>query len=460
MADPFEVSPEALRTATELVEMARENTPDKLTALKQKIGTVDNDTFEQFAKKIEEQKIALNNEIREGLRERAARLTNLETRLRVLKQLGIPEKSDAPKKSFSEQVKSGVASLPGLFGKGFDLIKTSFGKGFDAVKNLRGRDVKRGALIAISFIEKAPGVLVSLITGGGFLSSFANFIPSFNFANRKLAEMDIEDTIAKNKKEGETIEFSGISSAEFTAFQALEKLKAAKGETVPVLADLVKNYIELQRKNAPGQPIRIRLSELQSMDELKAKVAEKETADKATTIATSLNLSDVRFDETKTSIESGILYASTKDIEGNAVRKGSNLEKLLEIRKQLPSATSIVLAETNGIELSWTGSEKIARVSPNTAVSLTSAETLLAKPAPSKFNTILMKNGGRALDTITYTLTESKDLLTVPNNPQVLKALEDKLEAIPFTGIDLNKGATWKLINGEFVPESLTPLNS
>lgn len=459
MVDPFEISPEATSKAKELVEMARENTPEKLRDLKQQLSSVEDDTLEQFAKEIEAQKISLNNEIINGLRERTLKLSNLETRVKILRQFGIEQKAEAPK-TFVESVKSGISGIPGLFGKGFDLLKTGFGKGIDFAKNIRGRDLKRGALIGISFIEKAPGVLVSLISGNSFIGSFANLLPSFNFANRKLAEMDIEDAIAKQKQGSETITFTGITRDEFTAFEAAQKQKSAKGEKTLSFDAMVQKYLELQRKNSPGAPISVTLSGIQFTDELKSKVAAKETSTRQEQIAQTLGVSDVRFDSTKTSVENGIVYASEKDLDGTTVKKGSALESLLSAKNQLPSATNVILTDKGGVELSWETDAKTARVSKATDIDLTSVEKILAKPKPTKFNTMVIKNGGRALDTISYTLSDDKDVLTVPNNPLILAALQDKLEAIPFTGIDAAKGATWKLQNGEFVLQSPIELKS
>jgi len=116
-------------------------------------------------------------------------------------------------------------------------------KGFsEGLRNLKGRDLERSFYNLLAFFGKMgqaiPGV------------SYLPIGLVLKFGERRVAEMDVQDTINEKRFAGEKITFAGISSAEWDRWTAANAERARTGQPVPLLPELTKTYIDsLRREN-------------------------------------------------------------------------------------------------------------------------------------------------------------------------------------------------------------------
>ncbi len=218
------------------------------TNLRKEIEQATLDELNELAKLIlEKRQPEVNMHVREVIAERRRKLeenkgfdtslSKIESRLYLARLLEIR----SPAKEEPSTLDSMVAgSLRWVGGK----TKDWWGmKGFsEGLRNLKGRDLERSFYNLLAFFGKMgqtiPGV------------SYLPIGLALKFGERKVAEMDVGDTINEKRFAGEKITFAGISSAEWDRWSAANGEKARTGQPVPLLPDLTKTAIDgLRREN-------------------------------------------------------------------------------------------------------------------------------------------------------------------------------------------------------------------
>jgi hypothetical protein len=231
-------------TVSEWARLA-ENDPAKL---KDAIKGATLDDLDQLAKKIlEKHQLQINNNVREAIAERKRNLeadksidTSLETlesRLYLAQLLEIR----SPAKEEPSTLDSMVAgSLRWVGEKTKDLWGMKALS--EGLRNLKGRDLERSFYNFLAFFGKMgqaiPGV------------SYLPIGLVLKYGERRVVEMDIQDTINEKRFAGEKITFAGISSAEWDRWSALNAEKTRTGQPIQTLPELTKTYIDsLRREN-------------------------------------------------------------------------------------------------------------------------------------------------------------------------------------------------------------------
>lgn len=218
------------------------------TDLRKEIAQATLDELNELAKLIlEKRQLEVNMHVREAIAERRRKLeenkgfdtslSKIESRLYLARLLEIR----APAKEEPSTLDSMVAGSLRWVG---EKTKDWWGmKDFsEGLRNLKGRDLERSFYNLLAFFGKMgqaiPGV------------SFLPIGLVLKFGERKVAEMDVGDTINEKRFAGEKITFAGISSAEWDRWSAANAEKARTGQPVPLLPDLTKTYIDgLRREN-------------------------------------------------------------------------------------------------------------------------------------------------------------------------------------------------------------------
>lgn len=324
---------------------------------------------------------------------------------------------------------------------------------------------KRQFFTVLSYIESMPTGLMSFVPGLSAVSSITSFMPSFG--RRKLAAMDIQDAIDAEKRLVETINFSGLSAAEFTSYDTFVKEAAAKGETPPSLAELVHRYLVTirernERAGTPRAVINVTMHDL-----LKNPVAEEVAVQREESqeegIRTSLGLSRVEKVELSdiASFEDGVLKLPSSEVEGTTLKPRSRAAVMAEALKEIPNANKLVVVPEGATKVEWEGEEKrIITVSLTNRVDDLSVLNSLSREKPEFISTIsIASNDQMGRTKIRLGYENGRGVLSAPNQSELLTALSIHLQTLTIVQNEGIESQTFIYKNGDFISQDIVEIN-
>ncbi len=302
------------------------------------------------------------------------------------------------------------------------------------LKNVKGRSIERVAYMAMM----APSALAGLVSPAAGIAM--SVLPMQGFAKRKLAELDVKDTIDAERLVNEKIGFTGFVAVDMAQFDAFSQEKLAKREPAPTVAALTKQYIETQRSLNPGKPIDITMAAILKPEEGRKAISERETDDRKTVIAkkwTSYDgivVTDVKFDEQTVRSDNGVITVSEKELDTDgSPKKNTRAAALYDAIHTIQMADSVIVAPTGGTLLEWTDGKKIATVRMTGSPDFKLLASIIARPKPTNISAIAIgPNDKIGMDTMSLQFEGNRGVLNVPPNPKLLAALESNIESLPF----------------------------
>lgn len=318
-----------------------------------------------------------------------------------------------------------------------------------------GRTVKRTVFQMLSFLESAPtGILGNIIPGLNVASTLSALMPSF--ARRNLMSMDIEDAIASDKRFGETINFTGLTDAQFQQIDKFMKDAVGRNETPPSVSQLVKDYLanvrerNLRSGNAQS-PITIVVGDMLTGN-VRTEVTKLRTDNREEQVQTAINLAavtEVQLGDIA-KYENGVLQLPETELNGKTPRAGTRAELIVRAIKEMPGAETLTVVPSGPTKIEWVDGRRMATLSMgNLPADLKNLNHLLVGGKPEKITTVSIGTNDRiGQKTAVFSYEGDKGMLNVPNNVEILAALNEKIRSLEIG----DTGNRWTYDNGEFTP--------
>lgn len=326
-----------------------------------------------------------------------------------------------------------------------------------------GRTMKRTVLQMLSFFESAPsgvtGLLGNIVPGIGLAGTLSTLMPSF--ARRNLLSMDIEDAIAAEQRLGEVIRFDALSNEQFQHFDTASKEAITKKEPLPSVAVLVKKYLAAARERnlrqgTPQAPITVTVADLLS-GKAETEVSELRTESREQKVQAAMNLPAVTAVEFSdiARYEGGTMQLPENELQGLSPRAKTRAAVLVQAVAAMPNAEVLTVVPSGPTKIDWIDGKRTALLSlANLPKDLVVLSDLLGRGKPEKITTVSIGTNDRiGQKTIVFGYEGDQGVLSVPNRPDMLAALAEKIGGLQ-VGIDDGGAERWTLENGEFTPLS------
>ncbi len=322
------------------------------------------------------------------------------------------------------------------------------------------------------FLDKMMDVRGAEKIWYGLIAKFGSWIPKEvkewlpddivkgpeTWANANLLRMNLEETIVKTKRRmGEVIRVGEITADDLELLAAKKKEVSEKKTTPVNLGELVKQYIERERKLHPRTEIVITISTLFAQEEQEKELREKESKERLLTIKNSMNLAgkveEVRFGE-NISLVGKILTISEKDVDKNTIKTGTETEKFVKLvqSNNIPEATEIAVTKEN-TTIEWIDGRKKIGLNMKDESLFANLVKIAEKDKKEGMSIVEIRSGDDLLPTEIRLKIALKSVLEIKNDPILVDAVANHFATLDAKApSERDKTKKWNLNNGDFIP--------